>query len=72
MNHENTYYWLNPSRLPVMESIGLILVLFYLVAAFSQNKPLPYSFPHWDGITISLPHAQIEIQTAETSELFIP
>lgn len=67
----NSYCWLNPTRLPLVESLGLILVILMMAVAF-HNGSMALSFPHWDGNLLQLQHATTEIQTPQGSELFYP
>ena len=71
MTSHNTYYWLNPTRLPVLESVGLILILFWMVCAFKFGS-LALIFQYEDHALIPLHETAITIQTPEESELFFP
>jgi hypothetical protein len=72
MDTKNSYCWLNPTRLPIVEIVGLTLVLAFMSLAFGKASNMALSFPHWVGHTLSLPVAQVEIQAPGASELLVP
>lgn len=71
MLDDNTYYWLKPARLPVLESVGLILMMIWIAIAFKYGS-LALIFEYEDHSQIKMHPLAFPIQQPESSKPFYP